>query len=313
MVRKAWAMVAAAALQMAAPAGAEPLKVAAGQRGNWDTSVSEMGQRSGIMKKHGLELEILYTAGGGETQQAVLSRSVDIGVAAGTLGVLGAASKGAPVRIIGAETTGAADLFWYVPAASPLQTVRDLAGKTVAYSTTGSSTHTILLMAQAQYGVAFKPTALGGLPGTYTQAMSGQVDVGWAAAPFGVEALEAGKIRTIFRGSDIDAARDQTIRVLIAHAAILAAKKPLIERYMRAYRETLDWMYSNPNALRIYAEFAGVPESVARSTRDQFFPRAAVEPDKISGLESIMVDGVTFKFLSAPLTPQQLKDVVQLQ
>src|SRR6187549_217643 len=88
----------------------ETLKVAVGQRGNWDTSVSELGQRAGIFKKHGLTLEILYTQGGGETQQAVISGSVDIGVAAGIMGVLSAYSKGAPVRIIGAETTGAADL-----------------------------------------------------------------------------------------------------------------------------------------------------------------------------------------------------------
>ena len=56
------------------------LKLAVGQRGNWDTSVGELGQRAGIFKKHGLELEILYTQGGGETQQAVISGSVDIGV-----------------------------------------------------------------------------------------------------------------------------------------------------------------------------------------------------------------------------------------
>ena len=57
--------------------------------------------------KHELELEIIYTNGAGETQQAVISGSVDIGIAAGVMGVLSAYSKGAPVRVIGAETTGA--------------------------------------------------------------------------------------------------------------------------------------------------------------------------------------------------------------
>ena len=90
----------------------DTLKLAVGQRGNWDTSVSELGQRAGIFKKHGLELEIVYTQGAGETQQAVISGSVDIGVAVGIMGVLSSYSKGAPVRIIGAEATGAAD-YWY--------------------------------------------------------------------------------------------------------------------------------------------------------------------------------------------------------
>src|ERR1700704_2753785 len=85
----------------------DKLKLAIGQKGNWDTAVPELGTRAGFFKKHGLELELLYTKGGGETQQAVIARSADIGLAAGTLGVIGAFSKGAPVRIIGAQATGA--------------------------------------------------------------------------------------------------------------------------------------------------------------------------------------------------------------
>src|SRR5262249_61698928 len=94
----------------------DTLKLAVGQRGNWDTSISEVGQLAGIFKKHGLVLEIVYTSGAGETQQAVISGSVDIGVAAGVMGVFGAFSKGAPVRVISAETTGANDLYSYVRA-----------------------------------------------------------------------------------------------------------------------------------------------------------------------------------------------------
>src|ERR1051325_2638112 len=105
----------AAVTLLGATAGAsadDKVKLAIGQRGNWDTSVSEVGQRAGIFKKHGLELEIVYTQGAGETQQAVISRRVDLGIAAGVMGVLSAYSKGAPVRVIGAETTGASDLYW---------------------------------------------------------------------------------------------------------------------------------------------------------------------------------------------------------
>ena len=123
-------MLAALALVLAVPAFAQDtLKLAIGQRGNWDTSVSEVGTRLGIFKKHNLVLEILYTQGGGETQQAVISGSVDIGVAAGVMGVMSAFSKGAPVRVIGAETTGAQDLFWYVPANSPVKSLKDTDGQ----------------------------------------------------------------------------------------------------------------------------------------------------------------------------------------
>ena len=90
----------------------DKLQLAVGQRGGWDTAVAEVGSRAGIFKKHGLDLDILYTQGSGETQQAVISGSVDIGVAAGVMGVLSAYSKGAPVRVIGAEQTGLPDMYF---------------------------------------------------------------------------------------------------------------------------------------------------------------------------------------------------------
>ncbi|MEA2977305.1 MAG: NitT/TauT family transport system substrate-binding protein [Alphaproteobacteria bacterium] len=229
----------------------DTVKLAIGQRGNWDTSVSELGQRGGIFKKHGLVLELLYTQGGGETQQAVISGSVDIGVAAGTLGVIGAYAKNAPVRIIGAESTGAKDLFWYVKADSPIKTLKDTNDKTIAYSTNGSSTHGTVLAFIKQYGLTAKPTGTGGPPGTLTQVMSGQVDVGWAAPPFGLDALDKGQIRIIASGNDADVFRGQTVRVLITNTDTLAKRKDVIDRYMQAYRETIDWMYSDPAALNI--------------------------------------------------------------
>src|SRR5476651_836275 len=163
------AFIALALLGTATLASAEDtLKLAVGQRGNWDTSVSEVGQLAGIFKKHGLKLDIVYTNGAGETQQAVISGSVDIGIAAGVMGVLSAYSKGAPVRVISAETTGANDLYWYVKADSPIKSLKDTDGKTLAYSTNGSSTHGIVTAFMKQYDLKAKPTATGGPPGTLT-------------------------------------------------------------------------------------------------------------------------------------------------
>ena len=37
----------------------DKIKLSVGQRGNWDTSVSEVCHLAGIFKKHGLDLEIV--------------------------------------------------------------------------------------------------------------------------------------------------------------------------------------------------------------------------------------------------------------
>jgi NitT/TauT family transport system substrate-binding protein len=291
----------------------DTLKVAAGQRGNWDTSIAEVGQRGGIFKKHSLELEILYTQGAGETQQAVISGSVDIGVAPGIMGVLSAYSKGAPVRVIGAETTGASDLYWYVPTSSPIKSLKDTEGKTIAYSTNGSSTHGIVTAFMKQYDLKAKPTATGGPAPTLTQVMSGQVDVGWSAPPFGLQQLDEGKIRIVASGNDAAIFKGQTVRLLITNVQTLQNHKPVVERFMKAYRETIDWMYSDdPAALTTYADFVGISVAMAKRTRDGFFPKAAVDPDKIVGLDLIVQDAVALKFTAAPLTREQLADLIQI-
>src|SRR5262249_1155917 len=90
------------------PGNADDLvKMTIGQRGNWDTSITHLGEKAGIFKKHGLQLEMIYTSGSGETLQPVIAGSVDLGLAVGTLGAMAAYAKGAPVRIVGAHATGA--------------------------------------------------------------------------------------------------------------------------------------------------------------------------------------------------------------
>ncbi|HYI90456.1 MAG TPA: ABC transporter substrate-binding protein [Beijerinckiaceae bacterium] len=291
----------------------DALKLAVGQRGNWENAMPELGQKAGIFKKHGLELEILYTQGGGETQQAVISGSVDIGIGVGTGGAMGAFAKGAPIRAFANSMTGAHDLYWYVPANSPIKSMKDAGGRSIAYSTRGSSTNMIVLGFAKHFGIDAKPIAAGNPASTFTQTMSGQIDVGWASPPFGVEAIEQGRIRVVARGSDVPSFRDQTVRVQIVNAAALEAKKDALARFVQAWRETIAWMYADPAAIKAYAEWVNVPEALARRVRDEFYPKENLDPDRIAGIEQAVTDAIELKFLSAPLTKEQLDRFFQLQ
>jgi NitT/TauT family transport system substrate-binding protein len=288
------------------------LRLAVGAPNNWDSGLPTIGQRAGIFKKHGLLLELLYTNGSGETLQAVISGGVDIGIGAGTGSVAGAYAKGAPVRIILAGTTGAGDLYWYVPATSPLSSFNDLNGKTVAYSTNGASTHVTLLALIKHFDVSAKPISTGAAALTLTQAMSGQVDVGWASPPFGLDMLDEGKIRLIARGSDAPSTRDQTVRVHIANASALDQRREAINRFAAAYRETYEWLYSDPQGVTIYAEYGKVSVRLATRIRDEFLPKVALNPDRISGIETLTRDAIDFKFMQAPLSDGQLAELIQI-
>ena len=303
----------ALALLAATCAQAQSLKVASPQRGSWEGAIPELGKQAGIFQKHGIDLDILYTSGGGETLQVVISGAVDIGLSAGTAGALGAFSKGAPIRIIGASSTGSQEVFWYTRAASPVTSMREAHGKTISYSTTGASSHITALRFISEYGLKdSKAVASGDVSATITQVMSGQVDIGWCVAPFNLEPLRKGEIRLLAKGSDISRVRGQTIRLQIVNAQALDKKKDLIKRYLAAYRETLDWMYASEDAVQRYIAFSGLPEASVRQMMKDFIPKESLQIDTISGLAESMQDAVQFKFLTAPLDDKQLAEVMQI-
>jgi NitT/TauT family transport system substrate-binding protein len=289
----------------------DTLKVAIPQKGAWDAGLVELGQRGGIFKKHGLTLDTLYTAAGPESIQALIGGSIDVAVASGVSAAIGTFAKGAPVRIISSEMTGAPDLYWYVPAESPIKTVQDMNGKTVAFSAVGSSSHASVLALIAQYHLTAKPQPTGNIAATITQTMTGQVDVGFGAAPFGLDLVESGKTRIVASGNDVDALRTQVVRVNLSGAQTLQNKHDQIVRFMQAYKETVDWMYSSPEALKIYGEYSGLPDSIVQRVV-KLIPKDALQTDEIKNLDAVMASAVSQKFLSAPLTADQIKELVQI-
>jgi NitT/TauT family transport system substrate-binding protein len=302
-----------AALSAVAPAAsaADMLKLATAQRGAWESAAPELGQSAGIFAKHGIALDLLYPRDG-EIEPAVASGSTDVGVAVGTMGVLRAYAKGAPLRVIGANTTGTPN-YWYVRATSPIKTIKDIDGKTIAYWTGNASSRYDVFDLIKQYRLKARPTAIGGgAAATFNQVMSGHVDVGWAEAPFGVDAIEQGKIRVVARATDVPAIRRETVRVVITNADTMQKRKDVLARFMQAYREAVGWMYSDPAALKRYAEFAGVSESFAQRLRDEFFTKEMLSPDKIVGLDAIMKEAVTAKYIQVPLSKGQVAELVQI-
>jgi NitT/TauT family transport system substrate-binding protein len=313
MRRSTGACILALTLGMAggAPAAAETLKVSVPQRGQWDTAITELGMRSGIFKRHGLDIEVNYTQGGPESHQAVISGSMDLACGGGIESAVGAYSRGAPLRIIGSQTIGSRDTYWYVVENSPLRSLAGAAGKTISYSQNGSSSHAALLSLLDQYHVDAVPVATGGHPATLTMTMTGQIDIGRGAAPFGLDLAEQGVIRIIASGSEIRDRANQTVRVCVANLATLA-KTDLVARFMQGYRDTIDWMYANDDALALYEEFSRVPARLMDSARDEYFPKATLWPDEVKGLDLVLDDALKNKFIDAPLAPEQVRELVQV-
>jgi NitT/TauT family transport system substrate-binding protein len=296
------------------PAAAEDqLKVAIGQINNWENQPPTLGQDAGFFKKHGLVLENVGTQGAGETLQAVISGSADIGAGVGSAGIMRAFSKGAPVRILSPAFTGTGDLYWYVKTDSKLQTLKDTTpDTTIGYSTNGSSSNNIVVAFIDELGVKGKPTAIGGPAASLTAVMSGQVDVGWAAPPFGLKEIKEGQIRIVARGSDIPSLRGQTVRTLIVNLDSLKTKHDAIMRFMEAYREAVDWMYADPKAVEMYSAKMKLPVDLLKESMDKFQPKETMQSDKFADLDGAIADAVKLKFLEKPLSKEQIAELLQI-
>jgi len=288
----------------------EKLKVAVPQRGFWDSTWIEFGEAAGFFKDAGLEVEVFYTEGGAQTIATVASGSVDIAMSNGILGAIGAYVKGGeatPYRIISAEMTGANELFWWVKTDSPIKSLKDAGeGKTIAFSSPGSSSNLILLTMLKQAGSKAKPVPTGGVPGTYTSTMTGQIDIGWSVVPFALKDVNEGKIRIVARSSEAKELANQTIRVNLASVNSLKTKREAITKFMQVIHKSIDWAYTNPQAIEIFAKNMKVTPEIAKQAVDGFFPKSAMQIGEIRDLGRSLQDALDFKFIASPKTEQDI-------
>ena len=91
----------------------------------------------------------------------------------------------------------------------------------------------------------------------------------------------------VAKATDASIVKGQTIRVVVANADALAKRKDVIVRFMTGLSrgDRLHVFGDNPQVIKDYAEFVGVPEPLAKRVRDDFFPKSLLWPDEIKGLE----------------------------
>ncbi len=292
-------------------AAVDKMRIISSQKGLWDTTLVAFGSDKGIFKDQGIELDIQWSDGGVDALQAVIAGSLEFAVAPGILGALSAFVRHVPLVVTNAEMTGSSDLFWYVRADSPIKSMKDAAGKTVAFSRPGSSSELVAGALTAAAGVKSKLVSTGGLGATLTQVMSGQVDVGWSAPPVALKEVQEGKARIIAYGNDAPELAGQTVRVGVTSARFLEAKPEVLRRFIQGMQKTIDWGYSGDEALQMYATLHHIDLETARLARDKGYPKAALALAPVGDLDLSIKQGVADRQLSRPLTPDEMKEFVR--
>ena len=195
---------------------------------------------------------------------------------------------------------------------SPIKTIKDLNGKTIAYSRPGSSTNLMVLNLLKEHNIDAKPVSTGGLPATRTQVMTGQIDVGWAVAPFGVKEITENQIRVVVKAGDIKGMQGQTIRVNIANLESLKAKRAALEKFVQVLSKSIDWAYSNPKVYQYYAEIAKVTPEIAKKAVEDFYPKSMFQLGKIEGLQKTLDEALQYKRVSAKKTEKDAAGMIDI-
>jgi len=276
-----------------------------------------IAQEKGFYRENNIDVDAVFTRGGGENVQAVVSGDAQIGLGTGTLAVISAFVKKAPIKIAAAEITGM-DAFWYVQANTPMRKLEDLAGKKVAYSRPGASSHMAVLAIADQIKAKglkpAEPVSLGGIPEVYTALRTGQTDAAWSVAPFQLDRVEKGELRVVARGDEIVAMRELSARVHFTNNDFAAKNPDAVRGFFRAQQRALDYMFEHKeDTAKIWIRRAEMkyPESAVLKTWD-YYNRAAMSLKPIRGLQAIIDDGIRNKFLTQPLTQAELNSLIDL-
>jgi NitT/TauT family transport system substrate-binding protein len=313
--RKLMLLVSVAAVAMgSSQALSQPLekvKLVTSFLGNWDTSQPSYCQERGEFAKAGLDVEVTNTRGGSENIQAVIAGGMDIGYSPGTNAVLAAYMEGAKIKVISAEFKGQNDTYFYVPTASPIKSIDDIDGKTIAYPRPGGASEALVLSLISDRKLKMKPVATGGLDATYTMTMTKQVDIGYSFPPFMLAAVDKGDVRILFSGNAVASQNDLTGRVTIASTDFLKNRRAVATKFLEVLDKCIDSAYANMDAsAKWYGAMNKVDEAIAKKALG-FYDRSTLAFGPVLGLDTLVKQGVEAKFIK-PMSPEQVKDMVDI-
>lgn len=205
-----------------------------------------VAQEKGFFKKRGLDITgFLTSAGGGTSVRNTLAGDLPFGEVALPAAIL-AIQAGQPLKIIAGGVESVGDILWIQKPDGRIGSIKDIAGKKIAYTSAGSVTNMILLMCLAKAGIDPKAVQLvtaGDIGANMSAVLNGAVDAAMTGEPIWSQNRE--KVKTAFAAKDCtDPAITQTVGVTTAEFAQTGADK--LRAIIDARREGVAFIRSNP-------------------------------------------------------------------
>ena len=283
----------------------------------WVYTILDIGVEQGIFAKYGLDPEISVLPGDAKFQQALISQSIDIGLASGTSMALSV--KGSPAIAVAAYAGAPRNFSVNVAADSTIRTVADLKGKLLATATAGSLPEWLIkrLSIKEGWGVhGIRTTATGGFEASLAATLTHSVDgfMGATEAGLMLEQQKRGRIIT-----NMEAYAPRFITQVVSTRQDFVHDHPeLVERFLKGLFATVAYVKSDKAktteiATRILHQDPTVMDATYDSelsmlSTDGTFDQQAVEVLKDSYVEMGILDAkpsndqlLTTQFV--PVTP----------
>jgi ABC-type nitrate/sulfonate/bicarbonate transport system substrate-binding protein len=226
----------------------------------------EVGREAHIWSDLGLDIEVLDVPGT-RIEQVLTSGDADVGLGAAV--ALGARLKGVPTIGVAAIADRPYNFTLIVPVQSPIKTVADLRGRSVAVSTAGSLTEWMVRALSRQQGWGqdgIKTVPLGGDEARIAALRSGGgIDADLSSLMQAVDLQDKGQARILVYFGDV--VKDFQNLVLKASDKFIAEHPDRLERFLQGWYRTVVYMKTHPEEATkvIAAAFRINPAAVAKA------------------------------------------------
>jgi len=255
---------------LAPPAAAETALTVAKAAATADNMLPiNVGDELGIFKQHGLDLKIVDFDSGSKMAQAVAAGSIDIADGAGT--EMAFIAKGAPMKAVCEDEGTFPFLSVGVPWDSPIKTVKELHGKKIGVSSSGSLTDWLaqeLARKDAADPNGITRVAIGSGTASVTASFRDHLvdaDISATSLFLNMEERKIGRVLipvTAFEG-------DAAAGVLYASDHLIATNPEAIRAFLAAWLETIDYMRSHKaETVKIEGDATGFSPAVMAKEYD---------------------------------------------
>jgi NitT/TauT family transport system substrate-binding protein len=270
-----WFTIAFAALILAfttTAASTETLRVGKAGREAFSFVPADVGARTGIFKRYGVEIEISSFGGDARLQQAMAADGIDIALGSGP--GLAFIVKGSPVKGIAAMAGPPLLFALVVRNDASVPTADDLKGRKVGVSTVGSVTSWIVSEVARQKGWGYDGIAqvpIGDDASRIAALKTKSIDAAIVNLAQALNFVQRGEGKVLLRFGEL--VKDFHIHVIFATDKAIAGRPQALRGFLQGWFETIAFMRKNRVAtVAIAGEVMGTDAETTGGIYDELMP-----------------------------------------